>query len=152
MQNGHGARVFAPQIWVIWDGVCGVEKRACWGGPSWHTCATTPHKRWPHMWARNVVGTRQRTHVAKAHGREKVVEASRAALNATLGMERESCVKEGWWVGSFYLHGVHRRAGADSSRWLWLWWIIWAQQVEHHEMASPSMTSDEQRRSGCHCS
>ena len=80
------------------------------------------------------------------------MESSKVTMNATLGMERECKFKDGWRRWSFWLQGVHHREEDDSVRRLWLWWTIWVQQGENKEMASPSMTSGEQRQGGCHCS
>lgn len=74
------------------------------------------------------------------------------ALNATLGMMRWSYVNEGWRLWRLCSPGDQRREGDDSFRWLWLLSILWVQQVEHYEMASPSLARGEQRRGKCHCS
>ena len=80
------------------------------------------------------------------------MDSSRVTLNAILGMTREIQFNKGWWGRRSCSPGDQRRVGANSFRWLWLSWIIWAQQVEHCEIESTSLVLNEESRGGCHCS
>ena len=132
------------------EGACGVACRVCVGGPIWQIHVNPQCRRWSPTWVWRAIGTWQLKLVAIVHMREMMMDSSEATMNASLGMERECKFKDWWRRWSFRLQGVHRRDEDDNALRFWLWWTIWVQQGENNEMASPSMTSGEQRQGGCH--
>ena len=88
-------------------------------GPPWHTCATSPCRRWPPTWLRTTEGKRQQLQAAPRHMKGGSMDSSGASLITILGIEHRSYYHDGWKISRLSSPGAQGSVVGDNVRGLW---------------------------------